>query len=102
MKALMALRVSLAAGVGWCGRTRAAGRPASLSASRARAERRLGLMLAEQKRTVGMNTGARGIGTSAVPTENRTPTLADVGIDKKTFLPDRRKSAASASRLSRL
>jgi hypothetical protein len=36
-----------------------------------------------QKETVGLNTGARGIGTSAVPKENRTPTLADVGIDKK-------------------
>lgn len=50
---------------------------------RFRAERRLGLMLTEQKRTVGMNKGAQGIGTSAVPQENRTPTLADVGIDKK-------------------
>lgn len=50
---------------------------------RLRAERRLGIMLSEQKRTVGLNTGARGIGTSAVPTENRTPTLAEVGIDKK-------------------
>jgi len=50
---------------------------------RLRAERRLGIMLAEQKRTVGMNKGAQGIGPSAVPMENRTPTLADVGIDKK-------------------
>ncbi len=30
-----------------------------------------------------MNTGAMGIGTSAVPEENRTPTLAEMGIDKK-------------------
>lgn len=29
-------------------------------------------------------TGARGIGTSAVPKENHTPTLADLGLDKKT------------------
>ncbi len=50
---------------------------------RLRAERRLGIMLAEQKRTVGMNKGAQGIGPSAVPMENRTPTLADVGIDKE-------------------
>jgi len=50
---------------------------------RRRAERRLGIMLSEQKRTTGMNKGAQGIGTSAVPQENRTPTLADVGIDKK-------------------
>src|ERR1700722_17613445 len=51
---------------------------------RLRSERRLGEMLAEQKSTVGLNTGARGIGRSAVPEENRTskPTLADVGIDK--------------------
>ena len=30
-----------------------------------------------------LNTGAKGIGTSAVPRENCTPTLADAGIDKK-------------------
>jgi hypothetical protein len=50
---------------------------------RLRAERRLSIMLTEHKQTIGMNRGARGIGTSAVPRENRTPTLADVGIDKK-------------------
>jgi|SRR5581483_2997198 len=50
---------------------------------RLRAERRLGELIKAQKDTVGLNTGARGIGTSAVPKENRTPTLADVGIDKK-------------------
>ena len=33
--------------------------------------------------TGGLNTGAMGIGTSAVPKENRTPTLADAGIDRK-------------------
>ena len=46
---------------------------------RMRAERRLGEMLREQPK----NTGARRIGTSAVPQEGRTPTLADAGIDKK-------------------
>lgn len=50
---------------------------------RIRAERRLGEMLAEQKAGGGMSTGAKGIGKSAVPTENRTPTLSEVGIDKK-------------------
>ena len=44
---------------------------------------RVGELIRAQKETVGLNTGARGIGTSAVPKENRTPTLADAGIDKK-------------------
>jgi hypothetical protein len=54
---------------------------------RIRAERRLGEMLREQKETVGLATGAAGIGRnkSAVPEEYRTQpaTLADAGIDKK-------------------
>ncbi|MQA65033.1 MAG: hypothetical protein GEU76_03895 [Alphaproteobacteria bacterium] len=50
---------------------------------RMRAERKLGELITAQKETVGLNTGARGIGTSAVPKENRTPTLAEAGIDKK-------------------
>ena len=50
---------------------------------RIRAERRLGEMIKAQKEGPGLNTGAMGIGTSAVPQENRTPTLAEVGIDKK-------------------
>jgi phage N-6-adenine-methyltransferase len=50
---------------------------------RIRAERRLGELLVEQRATVGFNRGAAGIGTSAVPQENRTPTLADIGVDKK-------------------
>ena len=50
---------------------------------RIRAERRLGEMIRTQKETVGLNTGAMGIGKSAVPDKNRTPTLAEVGIDKK-------------------
>jgi hypothetical protein len=50
---------------------------------RIRAERRLGELIKQQKETVGLNTGAMGIGKSVVPTGNRTPTLADVGIDKK-------------------
>jgi len=50
---------------------------------RIRAERRLGEMIASQKAAGGLNTGAKGIGKSAVPTGNRTPTLAEAGIDKK-------------------
>lgn len=50
---------------------------------RIRAERLLGELLIEQKATIGLNTGAAGIGTSAVPKENRTPTLSDIGVDKK-------------------
>ncbi len=46
-------------------------------------KRRLGELIRAQKETVGLNIGAMGIGTSAVPQENRTPTLADAGIDKK-------------------
>ena len=44
--------------------------------------RKLGEMLKDAPK----NTGAAGIGTSAVPKENRTttPTLADLGLDKKT------------------
>jgi len=43
------------------------------------AERKLGEILAAMPK----NEGAKGIGTSAVPIANRTPTLADLGIDKK-------------------
>lgn len=32
---------------------------------------------------MGLNTGAKGIGKSAVPDENRTLTLSDIGVDKK-------------------
>lgn len=51
---------------------------------RIRAERRLGEMLSEQKQTVGLSTGAKGIGKSAVVTNDRTRplTLAEVGISK--------------------
>ena len=55
---------------------------------RIRAERRLGEMLAEQKASGGMNTGAAGTGINQYsPKEVRSsvttaPTLADVGISK--------------------
>jgi hypothetical protein len=54
---------------------------------RLRAELRLGEMILAQKESVGLATGAAGIGraASAVPEEYRTqpPTLAEAGIDKK-------------------
>lgn len=49
---------------------------------RLRAERRLGIMLADQKRTVGLaKPGPKKIGSDEEP--NSTPTLREVGIDKK-------------------
>jgi hypothetical protein len=55
---------------------------------RIRAERRLGEMLAEQKKTVGLNTGTAGQGRPALggskkkPPKDAQPTLAEAGIDK--------------------
>ncbi|MBX9728051.1 MAG: hypothetical protein K2X31_04000, partial [Sphingopyxis sp.] len=57
---------------------------------RIRAERRLGEMLTQQKQTVGLNPGAKGIGPIAVVADDRnqkdrqatTPTLKSVGISK--------------------
>ena len=64
---------------------------------RLRAELRLGEMIAAQKETVGLATGAAGIGrsASAVPEEYRTqpPTLAEAGIDKNLA-----KAASAAKR----
>lgn len=48
---------------------------------RLRAERRLGIMLAEQKRTIGLAKPGPKIGSDDEP--NYRPTLAEVGIDKK-------------------
>lgn len=39
------------------------------------------------------STGAAGIGTSAVPDRNHTPTLAEQGIDKKTSMTAQRLAA---------
>jgi hypothetical protein len=50
---------------------------------RLRAERRLEIMLTVQRNTVGMNKGARGIGTGTAPKENGIPTLVEADIDKK-------------------
>lgn len=63
---------------------------------RIRAERRLGEMIREQKESVGLQAGARGIGKpkSGVPEEYPTiPTLADAGISKK--LSSRSQAIAS-------
>lgn len=56
---------------------------------RLRAERRLGELITEQKRTVGLNRGTAGAGrpklggSKKVPPKDATPTLAEAGIDKK-------------------
>lgn len=52
---------------------------------RLRAERRLGEMLIEQKENGGLNSGAKGLGKSALPTRKDTqiPKLEDAGIDYK-------------------
>ena len=68
----------------------------------ARAERRLGEMLIEQRATVGLNTGAMGIGKSVVPKENRTPTLAEAGIDKKLSMTAQRLAKLPAAKFDRV
>ncbi|MCS3692025.1 N6-adenosine-specific RNA methylase IME4 [Bradyrhizobium elkanii] len=50
---------------------------------RLRAERRLGIMLSEQKQTIGMNRGGWQTCGSGEEPQDRIPTLAEVGIDKK-------------------
>jgi hypothetical protein len=60
---------------------------------RARAERRLGEMMAAQKETVGLNTGAKGVGKKPEVRDSQKPTLAETGIDKN--LAHRARSAAA-------
>lgn len=60
------------------------------------AERKLGEILAAMPK----NEGAKGIGTSAVPIENRTPTLADLGIDKKVSARARKLAALPAEQFA--
>jgi N6-adenosine-specific RNA methylase IME4 len=56
---------------------------------RLRAERRLGEMIAAQKKTIGLATGTRGHGRPSLggaerePPKNDVPTRAEAGIDKK-------------------
>jgi hypothetical protein len=51
---------------------------------RIRAERRLGVLIAAQKATSGLNTGAAGVGPIAVVRDDRNqlPTLSDIGVSK--------------------
>jgi N6-adenosine-specific RNA methylase IME4 len=66
---------------------------------RMRAERRLGEMIIAQKKTVGLAKGGaeKGVGRrgadNAVPQENRIPTLAEVGIDKKLSMRAQKMAA---------
>ncbi|MET3790684.1 hypothetical protein [Aquamicrobium terrae] len=59
---------------------------------RIRAERRLGEMIADQRATVGLNTGSLRRGSQTDPRDDR-PTLADAGIDK--HLADRARKLAA-------
>jgi len=68
---------------------------------RIRAERRLGELITEQKRTVGLNKGGNGPGRGnkkPVPTGNRLllPTLDDAGIDKKLSMRAQRLAQVPA------
>lgn len=63
---------------------------------RLQAERRLGEMLRDMPKA----GGAKGIGPIAVPSENRntTPTLAEIGIDKKVSMRAQRLAAPAMTR----
>jgi hypothetical protein len=71
-------------------------------AIRMMAERRIGQMMQEQKKTVGLNTGTAGRGRARKggfsknpPKEDARPTLAEAGIDKN--LAHRARKAAAKS-----
>jgi hypothetical protein len=55
-------------------------READAAEIRMKAVRRLGEMIQKQKATVGLNTGARGVGTKV--RVDKKPTLAETGIGK--------------------
>jgi hypothetical protein len=65
---------------------------------RLRAERRIGELIADQKKTVGLNQGARGGGRKDSPRgsvsdpRDKRPTLAEAGIDK--HIADRARKLA--------
>jgi len=73
---------------------------------RFRADRRLGELIKAQKETVGLATGAAGIGksASAVPSEYSTqpPKLSDVGIDRKMSSHAQRVAALPAEKFEAL
>jgi hypothetical protein len=66
------------------------------------ATRRLDQLRQAQKETVGLNTGAMGIGTAVVRVDEK-PTLASQGIDKNLAHQARTRGAPAncSSRLSR-
>lgn len=57
-----------------------------------RAERRLGELIAQQKATVGLNSGQLLRGSAMEPREDK-PTLADAGIDKKLSMRSQQLAA---------
>jgi hypothetical protein len=63
---------------------------------RLRAERRLGELMKLQKETIGLNTGARGIGKSVRPgaDAHSKPTLKEAGISNR--LADKARKLARA------
>jgi hypothetical protein len=66
---------------------------ADAHAIRMRAERRLGEMIKEQKRTIGLNKGGTSEHRNRVSKKPGMPTLASQGIDKN--LADRSRKAAA-------
>ena len=71
-------------------------------AIRMMAERRIGQMMQEQKKTVGLNTGAAGRGrprkgglSKNPPKKDARPTLAEAGIDKNLAHKARKAAAKS-------
>jgi N6-adenosine-specific RNA methylase IME4 len=75
---------------------------------RLRAERRLGQMLAEQKKTVGMQSGARGRkgagtrGSKKEPHVDAPPMLSEAGIDKKLSARAQKLAAVPEEKLEEL
>lgn len=75
---------------------------------RFRAERRLGELIAEQRKTVGLNRGRAGAGRPRLggsdeeqPKSDERPTLAQVGIDRKLSSKAQRLAAMDAAAFER-
>jgi hypothetical protein len=58
----------------------------------------LGELITAQRTTFGLNPGSKGIGKSAVPKGNLTPTLASAGIDKKLSARSQKLAAVPAAK----
>jgi hypothetical protein len=77
---------------------------------RLRAERRLGELIIWQKQTVGLNPGSAGTlrgrnssgGAVLEPLENKPPTLAEAGIDKKLSMRAQKLAAVRVARQCRV